>query len=73
MILCYALGRFGDTKPTKYQIFYKLRKVSYDKTANTARKYLNELVEYKILAIIKNGNTKGYIAPANIREVLERR
>lgn len=47
--------------------------VDYDKTANTARKYLNELVEYKILAIIKNGNTKGYIAPANIREVLERR
>jgi len=42
----------------------------YDKTANTARKYLNALVEYKILAIIKNGNTKGYIAPANIRDVL---
>jgi len=41
----------------------------YDKTANTARKYLNELVEYKILAIIKNGNTKDYIAPANIRDI----
>ena len=45
--------------------------LDYDKTANTARKYLNELVDYKILATIKNGNTKGYIAPANIREVLE--
>ncbi|MCB4763961.1 MAG: Fic family protein [Sulfurovum sp.] len=43
----------------------------YDKTANTARKYLNELVDYKILASIKNGNTKGYIAPSNIREILE--
>lgn len=45
---------------------------NYDKTANTARKYLNELVEYKILAIIKNGNTKEYIALANIRDILER-
>ena len=42
----------------------------YGKTANTARKYLNELVEHKILAIIKDGKTKGYIAPANIRDVL---
>ncbi|SFV67902.1 MloA [hydrothermal vent metagenome] len=45
--------------------------LDYDKTANTARKYLNELVDYEILATIKNGNTKGYIAPANIRDVLE--
>lgn len=46
--------------------------VDYDKTANTARKYLNELVDYGILVTIKNGQTKGYIAPANIRDVLER-
>jgi Fic family protein len=43
----------------------------YDKTANTARKYLNELVDYNILAIIKSGKTKGYIAPSNIRDILE--
>jgi len=44
----------------------------YDKSLNSARKYLNELVEYKILAIIKQGKTKEYIAPSNIRGVLEK-
>ena len=42
----------------------------YDKSLNSARKYLNQLVEHKILAIIKHGKTKEYIAPSNIREVL---
>ena len=44
----------------------------YDKSLNSARKYLNELVEYKTLAIIKNGKTKEYIALSNILEELKR-
>lgn len=44
----------------------------YDKSLNSARKYLNELVEYKTLAIIKNGKMKEYIALSNIIEELKR-
>jgi len=42
----------------------------YGNTANTARKYLNELVDYKILAPIKNGRSIEYVALATIRDVL---
>jgi len=44
----------------------------YDKSLNSARKYLNELVDYKTLAIIKNGKMKEYIALSNILEELKR-
>ncbi|MBN2824649.1 MAG: Fic family protein [Campylobacterales bacterium] len=44
----------------------------YDKSLNSARKYLNTLVEYKILAITQQGKTKEYIALSNIRRVLEK-
>jgi Fic family protein len=44
----------------------------YNKSLNSARKYLNQLVEYKILAIIKNGKTKEYIALSGIIEELKR-
>jgi len=45
----------------------------YDKSLNSARKYLNALVEHKILAIIKQGKTKEYIAPSNIQKILKSR
>ena len=43
----------------------------YDIAPTTARKYLNELVSYKILASYKDGKTKAYIAPANLHEILK--
>jgi len=42
----------------------------YDIAQNSARKYLNELVKYKILATFKDGRRANYIALANIRESL---
>ncbi|NOZ90004.1 MAG: Fic family protein [Epsilonproteobacteria bacterium] len=42
----------------------------YDIASSSARKYLNELVKYKILASFKDGKTTNYIALANIRETL---
>jgi Fic family protein len=42
----------------------------YDIAQNSARKYLNEMVKYKILATFKDGRRANYIALANIREVL---
>jgi Fic family protein len=44
--------------------------VDYDISENTARKYLNELVKFNILASYKNGRRINYIAPSTIREVL---
>ena len=44
----------------------------YDKSLNSARKYLNTLVDHKILAITQQGKTKEYIALSNIRGVLEK-
>jgi Fic family protein len=43
----------------------------YDISPTTARKYLNELVSYKILASYKDGKTKAYIAPANLHEIIK--
>ena len=43
----------------------------YDISPTTARKYLNELVSYKILATYKDGKTKAYIAPANLYETIK--
>jgi len=45
--------------------------VDYDIAPTTARKYLNELVNYKILANYKDGRTKAYIAPANLHDILK--
>jgi len=42
----------------------------YDLSPTTARKYLKELVEYKILARYKEGKTMMYIAPANLYDIL---
>ena len=47
--------------------------VDYDVSANTARKYLNELVKYKILANYKDGRTIAYIAPENLHALLKAR
>ena len=44
----------------------------YDIAPTTARKYLNELVTYKILASYKDGKTKAYIAPENIYDILKK-
>ena len=44
--------------------------VDYNISANSARKYLNSLVKYKILASYKDGKAVHYIAPANIKEML---
>ena len=46
--------------------------VDYDISANSARKYLNELVKYKILGNYKDGRTIAYIAPANLHELLKK-
>ena len=46
--------------------------VDYDISANTARKYLNELVKYKILANYKDGKTISYIAPENLHDILKK-
>lgn len=45
--------------------------IDYDISANTARKYLNELVKYKILGNYKDGRTMAYIAPANLHDILK--
>jgi len=46
--------------------------VDYDISANTARKYLNELVKYKILIGSKDGRLVTYIAPANLHNILQK-
>lgn len=46
--------------------------VDYDISANTARKYLNELNKFKLLGNYKDGRTIAYIAPANLYEILKR-
>ena len=46
--------------------------VDYDISANTARKYLNELAKYKILANYKEGKTISYIATENLHELLKK-
>ncbi len=46
--------------------------VDYDVAPTTARKYLNELVKYKILASYKDGRTIAYIAPENLHELLQK-
>lgn len=45
----------------------------YAISPTTARKYLKELVEYKILGNYKNGRTVAYIAPANLGDTLRKR
>lgn len=45
--------------------------VDYDISANTARKYLNELIKYKILIGAKDGRLVTYIAPDNLYETLK--
>ena len=45
--------------------------VDYDISANTARKYLNELVKHKILIGAKDGRLVTYIAPDNLHEILK--
>ena len=45
--------------------------VDYDIAPTTARKYLNALVKYKILANYKDGRTIAYIAPANLHDILK--
>jgi Fic family protein len=42
----------------------------YDVSANSARKYLNELVKYRILISSKSGKTVVYIAHSDIKMVL---
>ena len=42
----------------------------YTIAPTTARKYLNELMKYKIVASYKDGRTKAYIAPANLKDIL---
>ncbi|RLA66648.1 MAG: Fic family protein, partial [Epsilonproteobacteria bacterium] len=44
--------------------------VNYDISANTARKYLNELVKYKMLIGGKDGRSVTYIAPAKLHEII---
>jgi len=46
--------------------------VDYDIAPTTARKYLNELVKYKILANYKDGRTIAYIAPENLHDILKK-
>jgi len=43
----------------------------YDLSPTTARKYLNELVSYKILISYKDGKTKAYITPANLTDIIK--
>ena len=45
--------------------------VDYDISANTARKYLNEMSKAKLLGSYKDGRTIVYIAPANLYEILK--
>ena len=44
----------------------------YDIAANTARKYLNSMVDAKILGSYKKGRTVAYIAPDDLYETLRR-
>ena len=44
----------------------------YDIAPTTARKYLNELVQYKILGNYKDGRTISYISPENLRNILKK-
>lgn len=46
--------------------------VDYDISANTARKYLKELVKNKILVAGKDGRSVTYISPANLNDVLKK-
>ena len=43
----------------------------YDISANSARKYLNELVKYKLLISGKQGRLITYISPANLYKILQ--
>ena len=43
----------------------------YDVAPTTARKYLNDLVKYKILANYKDGRIMRYIAPENLHEIIK--
>ena len=45
--------------------------VDYDIAVNTARTYLNKLMEYGIVSPYKKGRTKAYIAPANLHEIIK--
>jgi Fic family protein len=47
--------------------------IDYDISPNTARKYLKELEEHKILAQYKEGKTMMYIAPANLHKIVTER
>ncbi|HNX77437.1 MAG TPA: Fic family protein [Candidatus Rifleibacterium sp.] len=40
----------------------------FDVSENTARSYLNQLADLKLLLVSKEGRTMQYIAPANLRE-----
>jgi len=44
----------------------------YGIAPTTARKYLNELVKYKILANYKDGRTIAYIAPEKLHDILKK-
>ncbi len=44
---------------------------NYALSPNTARKYLNELVKFKILLSHRDGRTIEYLAPANIHERIQ--
>jgi len=46
--------------------------VDYDISANTARKYLNELVKDKILVGAKDGRLVTYISPAKLNDILKK-
>ena len=46
--------------------------VDYDISANTARKYLKDLVNYKILGNYKDGRTISYISPENLHNILKK-
>ena len=45
--------------------------VEYDISANTSRKYLNEMNKLKILKSYKEGRTIAYISPANLYNILK--
>jgi len=45
--------------------------VDYDISANTARKYLNNLIKYKILIGGKEGRVVTYISPAKLLKILK--
>jgi len=45
--------------------------IEYDISINTARSYLQKLVEYEILSPYKKGRIKAYIAPENLADVVK--